>query len=376
MNQKENIRNQYDELMETLKSVDESYNLVKDNILVQLDQVYLNYEVLDNILTYTQEYIDNADDNTVNTDFREFLANHSSTEEAKTGYLSDTPVEVVKKIMSKTKELSLLLIKTKKETIDVHKNFESAIDEFMSYTSTSKVNADKKDQIKHLKEKVNEETDDKLREEMISKINTLESALYFNFLFDNFTDVNKNEVKNIMDGFFDDKKGKYIVDKYIKKNHLFGYKDKFPSSFINIEETFLPEEYLPFNNLLLYIYMRFISYADPYSEKDKTFVHALTGAITNLIYHKFDNTDEEQEFINVIKKVLDNFIDYTDEFKEKNTTYKLHPLRIESEREHDKNRRKALIKKITDMKLDVSDVNLDELSADEIQDITIQKLMN
>jgi hypothetical protein len=110
--------------------------------------------------------------------------------------------------------------------------------------------------------------------------------------------------------------------------------------------------------------MRFVAHADAYNKQDVMFVQSLTSSMANLIYHRFDSTVNEKNFLEIIKKVLDNFIDYYDYFIENNSTQPTHPLRIQADNKRNAERREALIKKMNELKITGYDENA---TADELQ---------
>ena len=114
------------------------------------------------------------------------------------------------------------------------------------------------------------------------------------------------------------------------------------------------------------MYLRMVAYADPYSTRDKMFVQAFTGALSNLIYHKFDNLESEYSFIHIIMDILDKFEAYHDKFESDNITHENHPVRKEYEEEHEKVRKQELIAKLKDMRISSY---TDDMSATELQEI-------
>ena len=117
--------------------------------------------------------------------------------------------------------------------------------------------------------------------------------------------------------------------------------------------------------------MRRIGYLDFNNKNDSLIAQAFTSALANLIYHKFANTDEEKEFIDVIKKTLDYFSKYADKYENENTTYKNHPDRIEFEKKHSENRFKEIKEKCERMKIPIPKNNM---SADEFQQYYNEKI--
>jgi hypothetical protein len=81
--------------------------------------------------------------------------------------------------------------------------------------------------------------------------------------------------------------------------------------------------------------MRYIAYSDPYNGPYSKYIRFLTSSMSSLIYHKFENNEAKEEFLNVMRKTLDFFMDDVEEFKAKNQTYKtkeeIDKLKLEKE---------------------------------------------
>ena len=118
--------------------------------------------------------------------------------------------------------------------------------------------------------------------------------------------LGKKEIDSIKVAYFDKSKGSYIIDKYKAKIKHFGFEEKLFHYFFNIEENFLEEEYHVYNNLFLFIYMRMVAYSDPYDKTEKMYIQSLTSNLANLIYHRFDSTENEKNFLEIIKRVLNH----------------------------------------------------------------------
>ena len=97
--------------------------------------------------------------------------------------------------------------------------------------------------------------------------------------------------------------------------------------------------------------MRMVAYSDINSKIDNLLVHSITGALANLIYHKFNSTENEQYFLQVISEILDRFEDSRDYFIENNTTYEEHPTRKESELKHEEKRRRTLMRRMDELQI-------------------------
>ena len=281
--------------------------------------------------------------------------------------------------MKEVKQSSLTLLETKANCDEIRNDAEEILNEYYNYISSPKAKALQLKQLETMKKEAELETDPIKKKETIEKIEIMESAKSLSFISERFMKLGKAEIRAVKEAFFDDKKGSYIINKYENKIHNFGFDPKQYKHFFNLEENFLPDSYYPFNNLFLFVYMRFAAYADFNKKSDRMFVQSITEAIANLIYHKNVNNEEEAYLISIIKKVDDLFIEYKDYFNENNTTNPNHPLRIEAEKRHEVRRRETLLKTMKDFKIEGYDPNwsndkLQEYFNEKIEEMTKEQI--
>jgi hypothetical protein len=297
----------------------------------------LKPDVLDMILPYNKDDIPNLDSEVI----RDFL-NKYILDETDTRY-TEMLGEGLVQVMTEVKDASLVILSTKKEADEIKESSADVLKEYFNYMSSDRVKKSREKRLETMKKALELETNEVEKKKIQKMINTIESTLNFSFIKDRFEEYGEKELESIRYGYFTMKSGSYIIERFKNRIYKFGYNDNIYKMFFNIEENFLPKKYSPFNNLFLFIYMRFVAYADPYNKNEKMMVQALTGAMANLIYHKFDSLEGEQYFIHVITDVLDLFVnnenfDYTEYFKNHNTTYEDHPARKELEATHDSRR--------------------------------------
>lgn len=343
-------------ILELVKEADAFYTQMKtifeDRIL---NEYGLNPNVLEDILPFKKEEIDTTMD--IN-DIRLFLCKHAKDQEIILKY-KETDESDLRMTMGHIKDISLQLISSKLDLDDIKSNSSDVIKDYFNYMSSEKVRDINTNRLKIMKESLNEITDEVEKKSVQGMIDTLESSLTYSFLYKRFDRYGDEELDSIRTSFYDKRRGQYIIDKYIAKNSRFGFKPDLWHYLFNIEENFLPEKYHVYNNLFLFIYMRFVAYADPYNKKDKMYVHSLTGAISNLIYHRFESTNSEKEFILFIQTILDKFDKYYDDFEQNNTLHPNHPERIRVEKEHDKKRKEIIIEKMKTLKINDYDSDWD-----------------
>jgi hypothetical protein len=247
--------------------------------------------------------------------------------------------------MSEIKDMSLMILSAQESANQLKEESKDILNDYFQYMSSDKVKAARQKRLDTMKEALNDENlDEYHRHKIENMISIMESTMNFDFMLERFNKYGKQEVESINRQFLDSRYGTSIIERYTRKIPKFGFKADIYKHFFNLEETFLGEQYQVFNNLFLFIYMRMVAHSDPYIQKEKMFVQAITGAIADLIYHKFSSSESEQKFIDLMISILDNFSEYSEMYKERNTTYKGHELRIEAEKKREKIRREALIK--------------------------------
>lgn len=350
----------YKIILDMIKEMEDQFNTMTTTLESTMKESYgLSKDVLGDVLPYKKEDIQDmrADD------VREFLLKHSITMESRKAYMENSEDEI-KKVMDVVKDASLLILSSKTEVKKLKDESADVLHDYFTYISSEKVQASRKKRLEVLKNALELSNDDQENKKIEKQIASIEAALSLSFLQDRFVKFGDKEKKSIKEAYFDKYKGSYIIDKYKSKIQAFGFKEKLYQYFFNIEENFLDETYHVYNNLFLFIYMRMVAYSDINNKTDIMWVQSITSALANLIYHKFENTENEVEFIGIIKSVLDNFEEYHEYFKENNTTYPDHPVRKAADVRHEAERKRVLIENMNKMKITGYDVNA---SADDLQ---------
>ena len=361
----DDLRSQYKLMTDLVKEVNDSYIQVKDHTNHVVNKMGYDSQILDFIIPYPIEDIDNMDI----TEIREFLSTYYLHQtESK---LEDTSDEELRKDMKDIKEASLLLLNTKLECDKIRLQGTEIFNEYSNYLSSNLTRSSREERLKLMKEAYEKSTDESDKRKMKKMIDDIQSALDYAFVYERINKYGQTEIDNIIDGFFNDRHGLYIMDRFKSKIKAFGYKDEIIKHFFNIEENFLDESYHEFNNLFLYIYIRMVAYSDPYNTTDKLFVTSLTTGISNLIYHRFETTDTEDLFKVIICKLLDNFKSKSEYFKENNTSYKNNDIRKQREQDNEEQRKDVIIKALHKMKIDDFD---ESLPSSELRDIFQQNI--
>lgn len=356
---------EYGEVTKLVQEMLSSYNAMKDAYYKETEEEYkLKKEVLESLIRFTPSELEQLPSEQVNVYYDKYAmeAEDDVTEETK------------RERLKQTKELSSALYDLKAELNSILSETNSTIHEIETEKSQKRDEALRK-KLDELKEKMDsEEFDDTMeesKERMQIMIDSIESALSMEFIFERIKKYGDKELEKVMEGFFDAKVGAYVISKFKSKMHMFGYSDNLYMHFFNLEENFLPEDLHVFNNIFLYMYMRFVAYADPYNKAEKMRVNSLTNTISNLIYHKFPQTDAEKRFLAQLEKYDRFYEKYRDKFEAENTTAPKNPVRIAAENKREAEMRALLLKKIEDYGFTGYDENW---TAKELQEFFNSKL--
>lgn len=350
--------NNYKIMVEMLNSMKSSLDSLRTSISNRVrDDYKLKDDIIDASLPYKIDEIENIDETEIRDIFNKYAIDETYKNES---------TEKLYEVFTTIKNMSLLLISSEKEYADVKRQSSDIMNDYLNYMSSDKVKEAREERLLKMKELVESETDEIQKKKINNIIKITEASKSFSFVTKRLEKYGEKEIENIMDGFFNDKKGKLMIEKYNSRIKQFGYNPDIYKYFFNIEENFLPEEYYDFNNLFLFIYMRMVAYSDPYKNDDKMFIRALTGGIAELFYHKMDKEDEK-EFIEVIKKTDDYFKEKKEFFIENNTTSPNHPERKAQIKHLDEQRIENMKEKLKELKYD--EEIPEDISADELQKI-------
>lgn len=328
---------QITDMLENLNQLTSTSNKLLSNLFKNLG---FKEEFLDAIVPVTQEEIETLPIE----DLREFALSYMVEGEDKDNFENDEEV-AVRKILSTIKKEVMNYWEAIVERDELTKMAEDTLDEYVTYVNEHK-KKNNTNVLEELKEKISKEEDSKELVRLNKLYEEIEKGLTYKFIYERLETIGKKEVDSIKKAFFSNNINASVVGRYKSKITKVGYGDSIIKYFINIEENFLPEDYHVFNNLFLFIYMRYVAFSDPYKEKDKKYIISITSAISDLVYHKFDSDEEEKAFVDIIKKTLDYFKDYSDEFKRENTFYKNSSARINKESAKERGMHDALVKKI------------------------------
>ena len=363
----------YKLMVDMIKEMDQQYKDFQTSISENIKESYgIKPSIMEDFITIKKSDITMENVAAI----RVFLANHAIDEEARKKYEGDEKIsdEDVLEVANTLKGGSNILLESKQQADEVRRDAKPILDEYFSYLSSDKYIQIVKDKIDMLNAAIALEEDPLKRSEMEKQIKIISSTIDHSYLLRRFNKYGESEIKSIADAYFDNRKSKYIMERYKDKITKVGFNENIYVNFLNIEENFLPEKYSVFNNLFLFIYTRMIAYTDVYDRAELTIARSATSSIAKLIYHKYDNLTGENEFKSIIMNILDKFESYRDKFDKDNITHPNHPVRIAHEEEHEKNRKEALINSCKRFNISLDDIDVDNISADKLQEYFNEEL--
>ena len=353
------------DMLENLKEQTETYtNLVKQ----QLENNGLSYYKLRETLTdYTEEDLKIIDikvlrdimesavvnDNLFNAGFDGYTEIEKETAGYDT-YLRDTAIDALRSIND--------VISSENEVNDLQKNADEVVAEYAEYLTSDKYYEENMKRIEKLKNDLNEEKDPKMKEKIGNMIDAMENRYTLQFMFKRLNELGDKEVDRLVDIFFDDNRSQYIMKRYKTKTEKLGYHPDVYKYFLNLEEKYLEEKYYVFNNLFVFVVMNFIAYIDVYNTRDKMYAQSIINSMANVVYEKFPNEKTKQDFLNIMRRVLDFFENYREVFNEKNILHPNHPRRIEKDKEREKELREMIYSNLEHIGTEVNrDMSIDDL---------------
>lgn len=313
---------------------------------------------VDRIITFTQSKLDEIN-----------AAKDEDTDEKKVMTFSEYCISCFKEIYDCCMQYTDAI----KEKENLDKEIRDITNKSYDASTSSRARLEK---VESLEKQLDSETDPDKKAKIQKMLNTVRKTEDLSFLTERIVKIGDNEVRNIINTFFHQKRSSLIMDKFRIRIKRLGYDENTYKMFFNIEEMFLPEEYYPMNNMFLFMAMRFISYADTNNKDDALFCSSLLIKMYNLVYHRFSTPEEEAGFIDQIKMVDDYFAPYKETLIEKNATSPNHPARQEAHRENEARLRESLCnaivahgEKLTDdvVKMDIKELKeyLEKIVADE-----------
>lgn len=316
------------ELIQMVKDADEQLHIMEQLTTKMVNDIGYSFDIVYDLHKFSKDQINEFTPEVLMSIYRKFTLK-----------TSDIPLSYDEKVSAiKTDLLQLWdsadayfnMINAKN---DIDKELQNAMSDYNAYLSSDEMKKREENQLKDLREKVEQEKDQVKKAAYKKKLDIIESSRTFDFMYERMESLQSKEIDNIVTSFFDKRRSNYIIDRYSNRIKKLGLNSEIYKNLLDIESLFLGDDYYPFNNLFLFIMLRFIAYADVYSDKDSLYCQSILINVSKLKYHKFDSDSDKQLMIALIRKVDDYFMDYKDIFIEKNVTNPLSEYRINAEKE-------------------------------------------
>lgn len=359
----------------TIKDLTEAIGMLKDQTKNLEDflntclhqQFYIeNSKIIDDLMPYSISDIKEFDESFCRDFLSRYISKNSSIEKLIADTIKDgeSDDDVLHRLLIFIKSEYLKIVKFKLEIRGFETETDELFDDYIKeYNSTEKFDARQKN-LEKMKDDIDSEQDDDRRHEMETKFDILNSAFNLDFILNRLTD---KEVENIVHIFFNTEKSAYTINRYKKSMHMHHLNPDMYTKFFNIEEYFCGEDYYQYNNLFLFIYMRFVAYHKPNDKASKIFVQSINTALTNLMYHKFNSPEYEEKMINFIKAVDDRFAAYKDKFEDDNIMNPRNPINMMRRKKHDYERREEIKNAMSKFNINIDD--FDHKSVSDLQEI-------
>lgn len=282
----------------------------------------------------------------------ENLSDHDEKENDVAPFEEVYPTEkfnLIREVLVKLKEDFVSLEESENNVKELKDETEKVLNEYSNYMCSPEYEQKQIENIKRLNERIVSLREDKEKmntfeiNKIQKKIDTLEKIINGSFITERLDKLGTKEVESIVKTYFNNNKSAYIIERFKNKIEKVGFNSSTYRFFFNIEEKYLPEEYHVYNNLYLFIVMRFIAYININDDADRSYVRSIVSSISKLIYEKYNDTNKEK-FINSIKKCLDYFEDYKERFEKDNILHPNHPRRIERDEKKKKEERAIMLK--------------------------------
>lgn len=319
------INDQIEDMESSIKILEETFQMQLNDIL------RVTPECSEKIHSMTEQQIEELTEENID-EFIQFVEDVDLEKRAKDYEITvfEYKVKTLKDIKTNWDDID----NYRKEYADMLEEKDTLVKDYYEYIKSPEYAAKRAERIEKLKERMETETDGYKARQMKKTLAMYESLNTLSFIFTRIAGRDsEKEIRSIINAFFEPQRGNYVMNKFDAKCKKLGIKPSFYGVCLGLEDKFLPEEYAPFNNLFLFVLMRFIAYVDTSNMEDRTYATHLVMDILKLFSHQFNSQDEELEFIDTIKRFEDYFVTYIEEFKEKNVTYREHPTRIQREKE-------------------------------------------
>ena len=307
------------DLLDLVSSSTEQMKATVDIYKNSIAKMGLHFEVVDELMNFNKETIHNFDDSIYVNIWNKFSNGKVQPSEDLDKFhqeIKDTICEVGDIALDTLKDLY-------DQYNEIINDTKKALDDYSEYISSPEFKKKENEAMDNLKKKLDETTDESDKKKLQKRIDAINNAETLSFMLDRVNSIGQKEVDRITDLFFDSREYKSILDRFINKTRKMGFKDGWYKKMVDLEITFLPDKYHPFNNLFMFHIIRTVIHCDIDNPVDSMYVRSIISRVLRLIYNKYSNKDERDGVINLIMEFEDKFMDKKELFDNRNTSYNI-----------------------------------------------------
>ena len=307
------------DLLDLVSSSTEQMKATVDIYKNSIAKMGLHFEVVDELMNFNKETIHNFDDSIYVNIWNKF-----SNGEVQPSEDLDKFHQEIKDTICEVGDIALDTLKDLYDQYnEIINDTKKALDDYSEYISSPEFKKKENEAMDNLKKKLDETTDESDKKKLQKRIDAINNAETLSFMLDRVNSIGQKEVDRITDLFFDSREYNSILDRFINKTRRMGFKDGWYKKMIDLEITFLPDKYYPFNNLFMFHIIRTVIHCDIDNPVDSMYARSIISRVLRLIYNKYSDKDERDGVINLIMEFEDKFMDKKELFDNRNTSYNI-----------------------------------------------------
>ena len=305
------------DLLDLVSSSTDQMKATVDIYKNSIAKMGLHFEVVDELMNFNKETIHNFDDSIYVNIWNKF-----SNGEVQPSEDLDKFHQEIKDTICEVGDIALDTLKDLYDQYnEIINDTKKALDDYSEYISSPEFKKKENEAMDNLKKKLDETTDESDKKKLQKRIDAINNAESLSFMLDRVNSIGQKEVDRITDLFFDSREYKSILDRFINKTRKMGFKDGWYKKMVDLEITFLPDKYHPFNNLFMFHIIRTVIHCDIDNPVDSMYARSIISRVLRLIYNKYSDKDERDGVINLIMEFEDKFMDKKELFDNRNTSY-------------------------------------------------------
>ena len=302
-------------LRSLLKDMDEQVKWLEEITRNEFEDKHYKIEMMADFEKFTEEQVSGFTPQVISNMISKYYTGETKEDES-----YDAKIERCKEDIVELCKSSKLYFSSFKQRQEIAKEVEKQMSDYSAYLASAEVKEREEKALNDMKERLAKTTDETEAARVSKRIHVIEASDSLSFIFDRIEKLQQKEIDNIVTAYFDKKRTNYIMERYKLKSPKYGYKPEMAASLIGIEEKFLPEEYNDFNDLFLFNLMRMVAYSDPNAEEDSLYIRKLIMETIKLVFNRFNENEDRDKMIEIIKKFDDKFESFRGKFHNENAS--------------------------------------------------------